>query len=603
MSVEIANPFDLSEEELRQHLFVSRISLPELEAARTERETLRQAPQTQRMLERSEPLMEHIEQIPQATYTQYRLFRNTGERPPYQVPVTRKTSILSAAALRLFLGQADLKNSVQDYIWDICEETNWVWPAHERMNIDLRAAEVGFMLAELLQLLGETLDAEIRHRVRAEIERRIFDPYLRLHLMYWWYQGHNNWNGVCNSAVAATFLLLEPEPGRVARAVKLALDGLRVFLDTAFEEDGSSTEGVGYWYYGLANFVAFSEILYARSGGALNLLASERISKIAAYPARMQLSGSSFASFSDCHETVQFNAGIISRLAERSGEASLTQLLAQPAQPSSTNWSLTMLLRTVLWWDGSQSEAARADDSYLEKGGLARLVTTSADGSPVALALKAGHNAENHNHNDIGSFIFHVAGENLLTDPGPGLYSRFYFGPARYENIFANSYGHSVPRIGGQMQEQGRDFSGQLLVNESTDAYKQASIEFARAYNCADLVSARRQFRLQSTGSESGMLWLRDHITFKSATHEVEEALITWFDCEIDGTTALIYGQQHTLRLTIEQPEAVHFRLEPLEEQSKANAKSAILKRLSFTLAAASDIAIEIRMEILPGRP
>ncbi len=108
------------------------------------------------------------------------------------------------------------------------------------------------MLAETLQLLGETLDAEVRHRVRTEIERRIFDPYLRMHHLHSWYSsGHNNWSGFCNSAVAVTFLLLEPEPGRLARAIKIALNGLRVFLDRAFEQDGSSTEGIGYWHYGL----------------------------------------------------------------------------------------------------------------------------------------------------------------------------------------------------------------------------------------------------------------------------------------------------------------------------------------------------------------
>ena len=78
----------------------------------------------------------------------------------------------------------------------------------------------------------EKAEAKVGDRVRIEIERRIFNRYLRFCRLYWWYQGPNNWNGVCNSSVAATFLLLEPEPGRVARALELALDGLRVFLDT-----------------------------------------------------------------------------------------------------------------------------------------------------------------------------------------------------------------------------------------------------------------------------------------------------------------------------------------------------------------------------------
>jgi hypothetical protein len=56
-----------------------------------------------------------------------------------------------------------------------------------------------------------------------------------------------------------------------------------------------------------------------------------------------------------------------------------------------------------------------------------------------------------------------VDGENLLTDPGRGLYSRNYFGERRYESAFASSYGHSVPRIDGQLQAAGAEFRGELL--------------------------------------------------------------------------------------------------------------------------------------------
>src|SRR5690606_14701007 len=118
-----------------------------------------------------------------------------------------------------------------------------------------------------------------------------------------------NWNGVCNSSIAATFLWLQPET--MAQGIKIALDSLRVFLDTAFEEDGSSTEGVSYWHYGLINFVALAEMLRARSQGQIDLLDSEQMRKIAAYPAKMHLSGPWFASFSDCDEIVRFNPGII----------------------------------------------------------------------------------------------------------------------------------------------------------------------------------------------------------------------------------------------------------------------------------------------------
>ena len=95
---------------------------------------------------------------------------------------------------------------MQDYIWSVCDEATWVLPAHMNNPIDLFSAETAFNLAELLVLLGDTLDGEVIARVRREIERRIFEPYLHWHATHWWWKGTNNWNGVCNSSVACTFL-------------------------------------------------------------------------------------------------------------------------------------------------------------------------------------------------------------------------------------------------------------------------------------------------------------------------------------------------------------------------------------------------------------
>jgi hypothetical protein len=601
MSNRINNPFDLDADAIARLLAAGATPFPELDAARRALDALRAAPQTQAVLAQTQPLMGVIAQVPATSYTLYRLFARNGDRKGYETPYFLKRTNLAAAALRLFLGveeaqAASLTDIVQDHLWSICEESTWVLPAHEHDSIDLFAAETGFVLAETLVLLGEALAAEVRSRVHQELERRIFEPYLRFHRSLHWYRGHNNWNGVCNSAVAATFLLLEPEPGRVAGAIKLALDGLKVFLDTAFEADGSSTEGVAYWHYGLINFVALAEMLHARSAGAIDLLASDHMRRVAAYPARMQLSGPWFASFSDCNEMVEFNPGIIARLAQRTGEQSLLNLLARPATPGG-DWRLTMMIRNLLWWDGSQPDSALVGDAVLPAAGVARLVAATPAAIPIVLAIKAGHNGENHNQNDIGSFIVHIDGENLLTDPGRGLYSRDYFSARRYENIFANSYGHSVPRIGGRLQGTGPNFHGELLEVGVQGPLKHAEVELARAYPSAGLASARRQLTLAADGDA----WLQDDFRFDGAPVEVEEAFITWHTVEVAGATALIRGQRHTLRLTIESPADAHFQLESLEEQSRANAKPGVLKRLSFVLLAAPETQARVRMAIREG--
>ena len=605
MPATTSDPFALSVEELQSLLTTTAPLLPELEAHRADPQRLAQTPAARRVLANTDQLLANIEQIPPTTYTKYRQFVRNGDRKQYEMPYFAKRTQLAAAALRLFLGERAYKDVVQDYLWDICEESNWVLPAHEMRYVDLFSAETGFVLAETVALLGETLDAEVRQRVRQEIEQRIFAPYLYHCRLEGWYNGGNNWNGVCNSSIAATFLLLQPET--MAQGVRLALDSLRVFLDTAFEQDGSSTEGVAYWHYGLINFVAFAEMLRARSQGRIDLLTSEQMRKIAGYPAKMHLSGSWFASFSDCDEQVQFHPGILARLAERTGEQSLLSLLAPPAEPGS-DWRLTMMLRNMLWWDGAQPDAAPIGDSHLPQGGTARFVAKRGDASAVVVAIKAGHNGENHNQNDVGSFIVHVDGENLLTDPGRGLYSRFYFGAQRYENIFANSYGHSVPRIltngTPQLQAVGKEFRGELVevgqqpLGSTSGVIKAATVEMAGAYPVRDLLSAQRQVSIAAEGSDASTVWLRDAFRFAGDGHEVEEAFVTWLDVETNGASALIRGERHSLRLTIEEPASAQFAVEQLEEASRANNKPGVLKRLTFRFPTAAEGVARLRMEV-----
>jgi Heparinase II/III-like protein len=582
----LSHPLSLDAPSIQALLRPSTPPLPELEQLRANPTSLTSTPQLAEFLQQTAHLMDGIAHIPQTTYTAYRRFINDGDRGEYEAAYFGRRMRLAALALRITLGidtDLPLRALAENYIWAICEESNWVLPAHERRLIDLFAAETAFMLGDTLNLLGDAISPEVRSRVRSEVERRIFEPYLRHYALEDWYLGVHNWNGVCNSSVAAAFLLLEPEPSRVAQALAIAFRGLDHFLTHAFEADGGSNEGVAYWHYGLFNLVALSEMLRARSDGAIDLLSGERMRQIAAYPARMQLSGSAFAAFSDCDETLTFHPGTLARLMQRTGEASLRNLLVQTTAPRE-NWRLTMMLRSLLWWDGARPSQAEITDANLPSCGVARIVGRAEGGAQIVLALKAGHNAENHNQNDIGSFIVHVDGENLLTDPGRGLYSRFYFGPRRYENIFANSYGHSVPRINGQLQPPGREYQGVLHTPERGADRAVMAAEIAGAYPPCGLRSLRRELAYHADGT----IHLTDSFTCDADVPQIEEALVTWCDVRLASHSAIIIGERHELLLTIAAPGAAEFALETLDEACRANRKPGVLKRLTVALPAGS---------------
>jgi hypothetical protein len=512
--------------------------------------------------------------IPETTYTLYRRFRLTGERAPYEGPYFEKRGSLTRETLAVWLGQDDARiDRVNDLLWSICEETTWVLPAHEKSEstIDLFAAETGVELAQVLQLIGDRLPEEMRARVNAEIKRRILDRYLAHAREYRWNGGTNNWTGVCAGSVGETFLMLEPDVARQAKALALVIEQLNRFIRSAFEEDGGCLEGIGYWNYGLIHFVEFAEMLRERTAGAIDLLGQEKIKAIARYPLAVVLAKDTYASFADAEEHSSVRPFLAARLAQRAGADGLLGLTG-----GVEDWRLTSVLRNLLWWDGRQRDWPPLEDVFLPQSGVARIIGETAH-KPLALAVKAGHNAEPHNHNDVGSFVLCIDGLIYLCDPGHGLYSADYFGPKRYENVFANSYGHSVPRIGGMLESPGRDRFGTI---EKT-GQRSVRICFHHAYEVPALREAVRTLSVVD-----GAVILDDAFVFDAPGLEVEEAFVTWQKVEVDGPLARVITDKGWLEI---RADTGAFAAEHLEDACRKNHKPGVLTRVAVTCPAAAN--------------
>ncbi len=55
--------------------------------------------------------------------------------------------------------------------------------------------------------------------------------------------------------------------------------------------------------------------------------------------------------------------------------------------------------------------------------------------SGLFLAAKGGHNAESHNHNDVGNFIVYYNGQPVIIDAGVGAYTAKTFSAERYTDL------------------------------------------------------------------------------------------------------------------------------------------------------------------------
>ncbi|MEK7165966.1 MAG: heparinase II/III family protein, partial [Patescibacteria group bacterium] len=576
--------------QISELLMMAPFPFPELEILRKTPASIRNSRPMQVAWESSRELRTNLQNVPQLSKKLYLSFKVTGNRDLYEEPYNKRREQLSVATLLYLLGQNNLKELIEKYLVSICKELTWVVPAHEGRLIDLYSAETGLTLSDVLFCLGDNISDDVRSIVKRTIEERIFKPYLERTDEHAWYKSSDNWNAVCNSQIACTFLLLEKDSGRKARAISTALNGLRVYIESAFNNDGSTTEGVNYWNYGMTWFTIFSEMVYASTRGSINILGLEKVRRISLFPSEMMLSQNTLISFSDSEESgVIFHPGIIQRLSDRTGEMSLRCLINKPIKPES--YGLTSILRYLLWWDGKEYSTFKAKDVFLPDAGIVKLTSNTLAGADIALAVKAGNNGENHNHNDIGSFILNIGGENLLTDPGPGLYNKDYFSVERYQNVFTNSYGHSVPKIDNNLQSTGSTFLGTISKTGGEKLPKNVTLDISRAYKVSSLVKLLRNFVL-----DKEVFILEDSFEFFDKALEIEEAFITWKEVELQGNLVKIRGENQQITVSLEGVyKNLSFNIESLKDESEENGKSKILKRISIKIPKSGQKEVKLR--------
>lgn len=491
------------------------------------------------------------------SYQTFRLFEQSGDRAQFEAVYfdRRRRLVALALAAKIDDDAANLP-PLHDLIWEICNEYTWSLPAHLPVGlaavqayrlppeqvIDLFAAHTAHALAETLTLLGDKLDDWLHFRVRAEIERRIFTPLYQTAHRFKWEWEPINWAAVCGGCVGMSALLLEQDRERLAGMIERVVRSMDVFL-SGFSDDGACLEGIGYWDYGFGYFVYFAEMLWAFTGGKLDLLDSERVRRIAAFPQTVALGEGRFVNFSDASAESIIHPGLGSRLIQRLGQP--VPMLAAPNFHAVHVYRWADIVRDLCWTDAAALDLPVASGQFFlpDIGWL--VDRREVVGRTVAFAAKGGHNEEPHNHNDLGHFVLHIGGENILADLGAGLYTRQYFGDERYDALHTGSHGHSVPIIGGQVQGAGKVFVGKVIAHELRSDGAMLALDLAGAY--PDLRQFERRF-VWRVGENSAELNLTDTFALDKPA-QIEERFISLHSVTVTDGTATWQGEHGTLTL------------------------------------------------------
>ena len=500
------------------------------------------------------------EPIPETTDELYLQYSRNGNRDNYQNAYFGRTTRLATLVLAECVeNKGRFVQPIEKLIEALCSQKTWVLPAHDanldnfngkNITIDLFSSAIAYELAQIAWTMGERLSPATRQLIDENVHRRVLDP---IHKTYggnrtaeWWFTADMNWNSVCLDGVTgAAMATLESREDRAlfaAAAEKYSQNFLK-----GFGTDGYCSEGLGYWNYGFGNYVQLAELLSQATKGRLDLFDRPMVRQVALFPRRIEIMNDVYPAYADCTVDARPDPALTSFLNDRLGLAVADWRLKEPLGPRPS------FRFTMMYASQTPSSAGVMTPHHLVAPTLrdwfdqAHILTARpAPGSAcrMGISLKGGNNNENHNHNDVGSYVVVVGKTALLLDPGPEVYTSRTFGKNRYDSKVLNSFGHAVPMVAGQLQRTGAAAHAVLASSEFTDATDTVIFDIKSCYDVKSLQKLQRTF-VYSRANE-GAFSASDEVSFDSP-QQFGTALITlskWK--QLSPTSLLVWSEPNS---------------------------------------------------------
>lgn len=497
----------------------------------------------------------------------YRLANKQGNRgiykPRYYRTMTRLEHFILAECIE---NQGRFLPQIETYIKAIVSMKSWLHPNHDNksndvlegrsMAIDLGSRRFGSDLALADVLLQDKLSGELRQEIQNNLRKRIIDAYLQTtsgktksHLN--WYKGTSNWNAVCTSgSVFVTISHSKNNEERLA-AIGTALNSMKNYM-SGFGDDGYCSEGAGYWNYGFGHYLYLAEILYDYTNGAVDLFEfdnKEKLKNVANFPYRYQISESVCAPFADGVSSVWDDDGFASKMVVRKYGAKMPPYRKKRGGVD----SYSAAFQIIEW--GYVNKGEKTEKTNVEAKGLpghtyfnnfGMVISRGNQEVPLSIAIKAGHNSENHNHMDVGTYTV-VLGKDIMTgDIGAPSYTAGAFSD---KNPARSSWGHPVPRINNTLQSKGRQFEGKITATSFTENHDKVVMDLKAAYEIPTLEKLERT--MENNKSGNGTISITDAFLL-SEPGSFGVAIMTLSDYKIvNNNTVILKTDKQTLKAEV----------------------------------------------------
>lgn len=433
-------------------------------------------------------------------------YKRTGNRKNYEVQYyipRRQLANLVMGEIMEHRGRflPDISLGLSYFI----NETWWGLPAHypdslpkaSNQIVDLFNAETANLLSWTIYMLHDDIETNSKglcETIRKEIERRMLIPVLNNN--YWWKTSNSNWNTWICSNWLSSALFCEVDDTRRQAAINQIMLCLSSFF-YSYPEDGGCEEGISYWDRAGGSFADCIELLSKAGINQHFTNHRPKFQNIGSFIYKMCISPNTYISFSDATGNTWPDSNLLYRYGVYAQDSTITQFARWLADESGSTpkpyyrFSLTefpSLSRELLFlcsYNDFQKTKPRQSlirDTWFPNLQVfaARLENGSTKG--LFVAAKGGHNAENHNHNDVGNFIVYYDAKPVLIDIGSGTYTAQTFSNDRYELFNCRSAYHNVPIINGFEQHEGKEYKATDVEHSQNNNQGRLTLDISKAY-------------------------------------------------------------------------------------------------------------------------
>jgi hypothetical protein len=277
-----------------------------------------------------------------------------------------------------------------------------------------------------------------------------------------WVTANMNWNQVCNGGLLTAALAIGEDKPEIAR---LVVNGVRTSLPRVmarYRPDGAYPEGPGYWTYGTTYNVIILTELEGVLGTDFGLGAAPDFDRTALYRLAVQGPVGPVFNYADGHlnfEPTPAFAWLAERYHHPAALAESRALLAAEIDRKTTKdrffalnaiWYPTLAARN----SAGSTEQVPLDLHFRGAADIAILRSAWDDPRAIFVGFKAGDNAANHSHLDLGTFVLDADGVRWADYLGADNYDLpDYFGKKRWTYYRLNNHSQNTITPGNLLQD------------------------------------------------------------------------------------------------------------------------------------------------------